>query len=213
MAPAGNRSGEKKSTEIYHTRSPLETGNHLANCCAFTQAESEDKSTNIKWGIKRSTSHPGSPFFSRTCFGYDRDEQKNLVINEHEADTVKKIFGWYIQGWSIVRIKKELETLRIPSPRGKRRWAVRTISDMLSNEKYAGNSAYSKTVIAEYPSMRQVKNSPDKVLKSENHHTAIIDKVLFNRIQEMRRIRTNVEVNEQGNKVRDRKSTRLNSSH
>ena len=101
-----------------------------------------------------------------------------------------------------MRIKKELETLRIPSPRGKRRWAVRTISDMLSNEKYAGNSAYGKTVIAEYPSMRQVKNSPDKVLKSENHHPAIIDKVLFNRIQEMRRIRTNVEVNEQGNKVR-----------
>ncbi len=98
-----------------------------------------------------------------------------------------------------MRIKKELEALHIPSPREKRRWAVRTISDILSNEKYAGDSAYGKTVIAEYPSTRQVKNSPDKVSKSENHHPAIIDKVLFILIQEMRRIRTNVEVDEKGN--------------
>ncbi len=169
---------------------------------ALAQAESENKSTDICWGIRKSTTNPDSPAFSIPCFGYIRNEDNKLIINEKEAETVNKIFSWYEQGWSIVRIKKELETLRIPSPRGKRRWAVRTISDMLSNEKYAGNSAYGKTVIAEYPSMRQVKNSPDKVLKSENHHPAIIDKVLFNRIQEMRRIRTNVEVNEQGNKVR-----------
>ena len=84
---------------------------------ALAQAESEDKSTNIKWGIRRSTTHPDSPAFSRTCYGYDRDDDKNLIINESEADIVKKIFGWYVQGWSIVRIRKELETLRIPSPK------------------------------------------------------------------------------------------------
>ncbi|NCB72772.1 MAG: recombinase, partial [Clostridia bacterium] len=124
------------------------------------------------------------------------------VINEQEAETVNKIFSWYEQGWSIVRIRKELETLRIPSPRGNRRWAVRTISDMLSNEKYAGDSAYGKTVIAEYPSVKQVRNDPDQVSRSENHHPAIIDKACFDRVQEMRRIRTNVEVDEQGNKIR-----------
>ncbi|MPM99869.1 hypothetical protein SDC9_147064 [bioreactor metagenome] len=169
---------------------------------ALAQAESENKSTDIRWGIRKSTTNPDSPAFSIPCFGYVRNEDKKLVINDHEAETVRKIFSWYEQGWSIVRIKKELETLRIPSSRGKRRWAVRTISDMLSNEKYAGDSAYGKTVAAEYPSMRQVRNSPDKVSKSENHHPAIIDKSLFDRVQEMRRIRTNVEVDEQGNKIR-----------
>jgi site-specific DNA recombinase len=100
-----------------------------------------------------------------------------------------------------VRIKKELESSRLPSPRGKRKWAVRTISDILSNEKYAGDSAYGKTVIAEYPSMRQVRNDPDQVSRSENHHPAIIDKACFDRVQEMRRLRTNVEIDEQGNRV------------
>jgi len=169
---------------------------------ALAQAESEDKSTDIRWGIRKSTTNPDSPAFSRPCFGYVRNEDKKLVINEQEAEMVRKIFSWYEQGWSIVRIRKELETLRVPSPRGKRRWAVRTISDMLSNEKYAGNSAYGKTVIAEYPSMRQIRNDPDQVSRSENHHPAIIDQSLFDRVQELRLLRTNMETDERGNRVR-----------
>lgn len=66
---------------------------------APAQAESEDKSTNIKWGIRKSTGDPNSPAFSRPCYGYDRDKDKNLIINEREATVVKKIFGWYLQGW------------------------------------------------------------------------------------------------------------------
>ena len=73
---------------------------------------------------------------------------------------------------------------------------------MLSNEKYAGDSTYGKTIIAEYPSMRQVRNNPDQVSKAENHHPAIINKSLFDLVQEMRRIRTNVEVDEKGNRIR-----------
>jgi DNA invertase Pin-like site-specific DNA recombinase len=169
---------------------------------ALAQAESEDKSTNIKWGIKRSTSHPDSPFYSRVCFGYDRDANKNLVINEHEADIVRNIFGWYVQGWSIVRIKKELETLRIPSPKGKRRWPVSTIEDILSNEKYMGDSVYGRTTGSEYPSMKRISSNPDEVSKSENHHTKIIDRDTFDQVQEMKKRRSNIEVDEHGSRIR-----------
>ena len=169
---------------------------------ALAQAESEEKSTNIRWGIRKSTNNPDSPAFSRACFGYDRDANKTLVINEQEADIVRRIFSWYEQGWSIMRIKKELETSHIPSPKGKRRWAVRTISDILSNEKYAGDSTYGKTVVLEYPAMKQVRNDPNQVSRSENHHTAIIDKACFDRVQEMKRIRTNIAVDDKGNKIR-----------
>lgn len=99
-------------------------------------------------------------------------------------------------------MKKELEALRIPSPRGKRRWAVRTITDILSNEKYVGDSVYGQTVVAEYPNMKQVRNSPGEIFRSENHHPPIINKPSFDRVQEMRKTRSNIELNEQGNKVR-----------
>ncbi|WP_422480939.1 recombinase family protein [Pleomorphochaeta sp. DL1XJH-081] len=169
---------------------------------ALAQAESEDKSTNIKWGIKRSTTHPDSPAFSRTCYGYDRDEQKNLVINEHEADIVRRIFGWYVQGWSIVRIKKELEIIRIPSPKGKRRWPVSTIDDILSNEKYTGNSVYGLTVGSEYPAMKRVSNNPEEIQRSENHHPHIIERNTFDRVQQMKKSKTNIELDEHGNRIR-----------
>lgn len=52
------------------------------------------------------------------------------------------------------------------------------------------------------PAMRQVRNDPDQISRSENHHPAVIDKALFDRVQEMKRIRTNVEVDEKGNKIR-----------
>jgi hypothetical protein len=169
---------------------------------ALAQAESEEKSTNIKWGIKRSTSHPDSPAFSRICYGYDRDEQKNLVINEQQADIVRRIFGWYVQGWSVVRIKKELETFRLPSPTGKRRWPVSTIDDILSNEKYTGDSVYGLTVGSEYPAMKRISNNPEEIQRSQNHHPPIINRDTFDLVQEMKKSRTNIELDEDGNKVR-----------
>jgi site-specific DNA recombinase len=137
--------------------------------------------------------HSDFPVFSRTCYGYDRDEDKNLIINEQEATTVKKIFGWYIQGWSIVRIKKEMEASRILSPRGKLRWAVRTITDILSNEKYAGASFYRLTVTAE---------STSKYFNQKNHYPPILVKTSFDQIQEMRKMRSNIEHDKSDNKVR-----------
>jgi len=175
---------------------------------ALAQAESEDKSTNIKWGIKRSVNKPDSPAFSRTCYGYDRDDDKNLVINEQDSDIVKKIFGWYIQGWSIVRIRKELEIMRIPSPKGKRRWPVSTMDDILSNEKYTGNSIYGQTVGTEYPATKRIRNNPDEIVRSENHHPPIIDKETFDLVQEMKKMRSNIELDEHGNRVR--KNTHYN---
>lgn len=169
---------------------------------ALAQAESEDKSNNITWGIRRSVMLPDSPVFSRICFGYDRDDRKNLIINEQEADIVSKIFGRCLQGWSIVRIKKELEILRIPSPRGKRRWAARTIGDILSNEKYAGDSVYGKTIGVELPAVKRIRNKPDGVYRSVNHHSPIVDKGTFSRVQDMKNARSNIEQDEQGNSIR-----------
>jgi hypothetical protein len=56
-----------------------------------------------------------------------------------------------------------------------------------------------------------VRNDPDQVCRSKNHHPTIIDKACFDRVQEMRQLRTNVEVDEKGNKVR--KNTHYSMKH
>ena len=107
-----------------------------------------------------------------------------------------------MQDWSNVRIKKELETLRIPSLIGKQRWPVSTIGDILSNDKYAGDSVFSRTMVAEYPAVKRIKNQPEEIQRSENHHDAIIDRETFDRVQEMKKSRTNIELDEHGNRIR-----------
>jgi hypothetical protein len=50
-----------------------------------------------------------------------------------------------------VRIKKELEALKVPSPTGKKKWPVKTIENILTNEKYTGTSVYGETESADFP--------------------------------------------------------------
>lgn len=107
-----------------------------------------------------------------------------------------------MQSLSNLRIKKELEISRIPSPTGKRRWPVSTIDDILSNEKYAGDSVCGRTRGVEYPAMKRIRNNPDEISRSENHHAPIIDRDTFDQVQEMKKERSNIGVNEHGNKAR-----------
>ena len=95
-----------------------------------------------------------------------------------------------------------METVHIPSPTGKRRWPVSTIDDILSNEKYTGDSVYGLTVGAEYPATKRIRNNPDEVQRSKNHHPPIIDKETFDLVQKMKKSRTNIELDEYGNRVR-----------
>lgn len=47
---------------------------------ACTQAEIETRSANIKWCIKQRTSNGSLGFYRRKCYGYDKDENGDLVI-------------------------------------------------------------------------------------------------------------------------------------
>ena len=59
---------------------------------ACTQAENETRSDNIKWGIKQRASNGSLGFYRRKCYGYDKDKNGELVINEEQAEVVRLIF-------------------------------------------------------------------------------------------------------------------------
>ncbi len=177
----------------------------------WAESESVNKSENIKWGIRRSTMNPNSPAFSRKCFGYDKDGEGNLVINPDEAKVVNLIYDLYGKGYSIIKIKKELETQKISTPTGKRRWAVKTIDNILTNEKYTGTSVYGTTVGSDYPSMKRAPRNTEDIHRSENHHPVIIDQYRFDQVQKMKKKRSNVSIDAAGNKVR--KSSHYSMKH
>lgn len=57
---------------------------------ACTQAENETRSANIKWGIKQRASNGSLGFYRRKCYGYDKDENGELVINDEQAAVVTR---------------------------------------------------------------------------------------------------------------------------
>ena len=154
---------------------------------------------------------PDFPVFSRRCYGYDRDEEDGLILNIAEANKiVVRIFEWYEHGWSIVRIKTMLEISKVPTPTDKRKWSVKTIETILTTEKYIGHSViYGETESADFPSTKRTVRNPFEGHRSKNHHPAIIHERRFYRVQKLKVKRSNIEVDEQRNKVR--KSTHYSS--
>ncbi|MDD5936984.1 MAG: recombinase family protein, partial [Clostridiales bacterium] len=105
----------------------------------FAQSESQAISENIKLGLKHLKKDGRSGLYRRKCLGYKHNEYGELVINEEEAAIVRNIFSWYLEGYSVNKIIKELSSTGVKSPKGSDKWPKRTIQNMLVNEKYIGN--------------------------------------------------------------------------
>ena len=119
----------------------------LTAYCGLAQAESEDKSRNIKWGIKRGFETGSSGYAEFVCFGYKRGGWGQLVIDEPDAEIVRKMFEMRASGCSLGTISNWLYESKIPSPTGKARWSRETISKLLRNEKYTGDVLLQKTFV------------------------------------------------------------------
>lgn len=172
-------------------------GVHLISTIeACTQAENETRSAN-KWGIKQRASNGSLGFYRRKCYGYDKGENGDLVINEEQAEVIKLIFDLYLGGKSILGIVKELKERSIKSPTGKDNWPKRSIEEMLSNEKYIGVSVVN------------VGGEEGQIYKLNNSHPVIISKEIFDTVQEEKLKRSNVEIIENG--VSKRKSKKYSS--
>ena len=164
---------------------------------SLAQAENESRRDNIKWGIRQRAAQGTSKLYDRKCYGCENNENGKLIINEEQATVVRKIFNWYLGGLSVNGIIKELEKQKINSPTGKEKWNKRALEVMLSNEKYKGTVR-----------LFDDKRSDVQYL-STNNHPAIITEEIFSAGQKAKVNRSNILVDENGQKVR--KSTKYSS--
>lgn len=110
-----------------------------------------------------------------------------LQIVQGEAEIVRKIFDFHIQGNGVRKIKKYLESHGIKTVTGKPEWSTSTIDRMLSNEKYVGQVLMQKTYTPDFLMGKQVKNTWQKEMyRVEDVHERIIDQEIFDRVQKMK---------------------------
>lgn len=156
----------------------------LAVLASFAQEERRSMSDNNKW-ICRKKFERGELILNTTRFmGYDKDEEGNLVINEVEADIVRRIFNMYLSGKGVHSIAKILNEEGVTSVTGAN-WNESTIIGMLKNEKYKGDYLLQKYYTPENKH-NTIKNT-GQVQQYYVHesHKAIIDSEDWEHVQEL----------------------------
>jgi DNA invertase Pin-like site-specific DNA recombinase len=115
---------------------------------SLAQGEAESNSTNNRWAaVKRF--QDGTFILSCPAYGYTKDVNGDLIIQEEEATVVRRIFRDYLNGKGTYVIAKELTDEHIPTIRSAGKWNDGVIKEILINPIYAGNLLFQKTYTTE----------------------------------------------------------------
>ncbi|AJH64374.1 DNA recombinase [Bacillus cereus 95/8201] len=125
----------------------------------------------------------------RVPYGYDRINQK-LVINEEEANVVKKIYGWYNSGWGFKKITNELNRLGI-KPKNKSFWQMTSVQRIVRSSIYKGTFILNQyTSVKVGGKKKQIRNPEEKWFVFPDHHPKIVDEEIWNQANQ-KNINTN----------------------
>ena len=125
---------------------------------SLAQEESRSISENVTWGQRKRFADGKVTVPFKRFLGYDRGEDGNLVINEEQAEIVRRIYGMFLQGRSPFAIAKALTEEGIPTPGGKTNWSGSTVRSILTNEKYKGDALLQKVYTVDFLSKKKKVN-------------------------------------------------------
>lgn len=150
----------------------------------MAQAESENISANVKWGIAKRMEN-GTYCGNMNMYGYRRDKvTKEVYIVPEEAEVVRNIYRFFLDGMSALQIKKYLEENKIKTYYGNDKWGTKVVLSILKNEKYCGDVLYQKTYCVDCLTKKKKANHGDldKFLVTDDHE-AIVSRDLYNSVQ------------------------------
>ena len=152
----------------------------LTILASYAQEESRSASENQKWRIKKNFEE-GKPW-SSTLLGY-RNVNGRFEIVPEEAETVRMIFDWYLEGLGATAIQKRLNSMGIKTRHGNP-WSRSPILKLLRNYTYTGNLLQQRTYRENHITKKCIKNQGEKPMYlAEGTHEAIIDMDTFNQVQ------------------------------
>ena len=153
----------------------------LTVLASYAQEESRSASENQKWRIKKNFEE-GKPW-SSTLLGYRNINGRYEIVPE-EAETVRMIFDWYLEGMGATAIRNRLNAMGIKTRLGNR-WSRSPILKLLRNYAYTGNLLLQRTYRENHITKKCIINHGEKPMyHAENTHEAIIDMDTFNQVQE-----------------------------
>ena len=153
----------------------------LTILASYAQEESLSASENQKWRIRRNFEN-GMPW-NGTMLGY-RYEDGSLVVEQTEAETVKRIFSEYFAGSGMTAIAKRLNADGILTRYGNP-WGKTSVGKVLQNYAYTGNLLLQKYRRVDHLTKRdELNNGALPQYHVQGCHEAIIPLWSFNAVQE-----------------------------
>lgn len=170
----------------------------------------EDLSENIKSTFKAKMRD--GQFIGSSCqYGYIKDPKNHnhLIVDEYAANIVKRIYDLFLQGYGKSKIAKILTEDGILTPsqykreileqnyfnpheRNNSMWSYQSILNILKSRAYIGDTVQNKAETVSYKSKLKKNLPEDQWIIVENTHEAIIDKDIWNRAQELLKIKTSI---------------------
>ena len=180
---------KEKGVEVYFEKENIWTFDGkgellLTIMSSIAQEESRSISENTTWGQRKRFSDGKVSVPFGHFLGYDRGENGELVVNEEQAEIVRRIYGLFIQGRSPYQIAKQLTAEGIPTPGGKRTWGSTTVRSILTNEKYKGDALLQKVFTTDFLTKKKKVNEGEvPQYYIEGDHEAIIAPDVFDSVQ------------------------------
>lgn len=151
---------------------------------SLAQEESRSISENVTWGQRKRFSDGKVSMPYKRFLGYEKGEDGTPKIVESEAEIVRMIYRFFMEGKTSSAIAKHLAEKGIPSPGGKKQWQVATVDSILTNEKYKGDALLQKRFTVDFLS-KKMKDNEGEVPQYyvQNSHPAIIEPDEFDAVQ------------------------------
>lgn len=159
----------------------------LTVLASYAEEELTSHSFNVRWGYQKKFQRGEFHINAKRFLGYDVVDGQ-LVINQEEAEIVRRIFEAYVSGKGANRIAKELNANQVPTVTN-RQWHESTIRNLLSNEKYKGDWHFQKFYTPSLGNQTQLNQGHVDSYYMEDHHPAIVSKELWQQAQECRQRR------------------------
>lgn len=149
--------------EVYFEKEDIHTldakGEFLITLMSsLAQEESRSISENVAWGQRKRFSDGKYCMPYAHFLGYDRGTDGFPAINNEQEPVIRLIYRLWLLGETTCAICQFLKYHKIATPAGLENWSPSTVTSILTNEKYKGDTLLQKEFTVDFITKRQNKN-------------------------------------------------------
>lgn len=171
----------------------------------FNEWHAKNTSQKVR-NVFKNKGMSGVPLTTNPPFGYMKnpDNTKEWIVDEEAAKTVRQIFALCVEGLGPTQIAKRLKAAKVPTPTeywisiGRNcskppavpyNWCAATVADILSKQEYCGDTVNFRSTTKSFKNKTKIERPQEEWKIFPNTHPAIIDREVFELVQELRQHR------------------------